>query len=149
MRYWLIIITLCLLGCSTATVSPSVVPTINATAVPSETIVPLAETAMPTEAAAITTPIVVQCPDAPEIRLIIQERGRVTDDNNETLNLRGGPSISYDIIIALSPSAEFFVLDGPTCSDGFAWFRVRYRDQTGWLAEGDIDLYYVEPYLTG
>jgi hypothetical protein len=89
------------------------------------------------------------CDGAPEIRLIIQERGRVTDSNNDTLNLRNGPGTTFDILIALNPRDVFTVIDGPSCSGGFAWFRVRYRSTVGWLAEGDAEDYYVDPYLTG
>ncbi|MEM9951811.1 MAG: SH3 domain-containing protein [Chloroflexota bacterium] len=91
----------------------------------------------------------VNCPNTPESRLIIQDRGRVTDNNDETLNLRNGPGTSFDILLALDPLEQFIVIDGPTCADGFAWFRVRYFGRIGWIAEGDAEEYYVEPYLTG
>lgn len=93
--------------------------------------------------------VAISCDDAPTIRMIIQQRGRVTDDNNDTLNLRSGPGVSFDILEALDPGDEFMVVDGPTCEGGFAWFRVRYGDNIGWIAEGDSESYYVEPYLSG
>jgi hypothetical protein len=39
------------------------------------------------------------------------------------------------------------VLDGPVCNGNYAWYEVHYGDYTGWLAEGDLTSYYVEPYL--
>lgn len=109
---------------------------------PSEEIIPTTITTFPTQ----DRPT---CPNAPRTRLIIQERGRVTDDNDDTLNLREGPGTSFDVIAALNPLDQFTVLAGPACEGRFAWFRVRYRNLTGWIAEGDNELYYVEPYLTG
>lgn len=90
----------------------------------------------------------VRCATAPPVRLIIQERGRVTR-NNERLNLRAGPGVDYEAVALLEEGAIFFVLDGPACSGEFTWFRVRIRGREGWLAEGDQQQYYVEPYLAG
>ena len=111
-----------------------------------ETDLPLASS---TPAPLINPQEAVQCPDAPDIRLIIQERGRVTDNNDDTLNLRSGPGTSFDILVALNPRDEFTVIEGPTCAEGFSWFRVRAAATIGWIAEGDSEDYYVEPYLSG
>lgn len=97
----------------------------------------------------ITLKARVTCPQTPPSRLIIQDRGRVSDSNDETLNLRNGPSTSFDVLLTLEPLAQFIVIAGPTCADGFTWFRVRYFGTIGWIAEGDAEEYYVEPYLTG
>jgi hypothetical protein len=85
-----------------------------------------------------TLPRIQDCPAAPPIQLILQERGQVTD-NNDTLNLR----------------ANFVVLDGPACAGDYTWFRIRYKDfrtdlfYEGWIAEGDIESYFAVPYLPG
>ena len=90
------------------------------------------------------------CEDTPESQLIIGERGRVTKtDDDETLNLRSGPGIDYRILVQIEQLETFFVLDGIQCSDGYAWFQVNYEGRVGWIAEGDEDQYYAEPYLTG
>jgi uncharacterized protein YgiM (DUF1202 family) len=93
------------------------------------------------------------CPDTPPVRLIVQERGRSTAVNTDPINLRNGPSRDYNVITRIETGEIFFVLDGPSCNDGFAWFYVRYRrnerEYLGWIAEGDFDNYYVEPYLQG
>ncbi len=111
-----------------------------------------AETAIPltlTPAPLMNPQEAVQCPDAPDIRLIIQERGPVTDNNDETLNLRSGPGTSFEILVALEPLVEFTVIEGPTCAEDFSWFRVRAGRTIGWIAEGDLEDYYVEPHLSG
>lgn len=88
------------------------------------------------------------CPDAPTSRLIVQERGQVTP-SDETLNLREGPSTDFEIRTRIEPEEFFFVIDGPECSGGYTWFQIRYGRFEGWIAEGDSDGYYVQPYLPG
>ena len=144
---------LILLTISACTTQATVVPTSirsGVTAIPN--IIDFSPTDKPqassTPTAIEVTQEVISCPSAPPIRLIIQERGRVTD-NSETLNLRDGPGVSFDVLTALDPRDEFVVIDGPSCDGEFAWFRVRFGTRFGWLAEGDFEDYYVEPYLTG
>jgi uncharacterized protein YgiM (DUF1202 family) len=145
-RYLLLLAALFLLAsCDDALASPTrtpaVLPNITiSTATPqSPTPVPAIQ---PTPAAA------VRCPAAPPVRLIVLERGKVTE-NNQRLNLRSGPGVEYNSLALLPEGAVFFVLDGPACSGGFTWFRVSYRGRVGWLAEGDSTQYYVEPYFPG
>jgi uncharacterized protein YgiM (DUF1202 family) len=100
-----------------------------------------------------TLPRIQDCPAAPPIQLIVQERGQVTE--YDTLNLRRGPGVTYDIVIRMNPGDNFVVLDGPACAGGYTWFRVRYRNlgnklfYEGWIAEGDIESYFAVPYLPG
>lgn len=91
--------------------------------------------------------IIADCPNAPPIRLIVQERGQVLHDDNRPLNLRDGPSTNFDVIHAIDPNEIFFVLDGPECDGEYTWFYVQYSNRSGWIAEGDDKAYYVEPYL--
>lgn len=92
----------------------------------------------------------IYCEGAPESFLIIAERGRVTEtDGDETLNLRSGPGTDYDILVQIEPLEIFYVIDGVQCNGGYTWFQVDYDGKIGWIAEGDEDQYYAEPYLTG
>jgi uncharacterized protein YgiM (DUF1202 family) len=101
-----------------------------------------------------TLPRIQDCPAAPPIQLIVQERGQVTD-NNDTLNLRRGPGTNYDVVTRMNPGDNFVVLDGPACAGDYTWFRIRYKDfrtdlfYEGWIAEGDIESYFAVPYLPG
>ena len=95
----------------------------------------------PTFAASITplptrTPVNVQavrvsptlaCEDAPRTRLIIGERGRVLDDDEEPLNVRPQPGTNEgnDPIGILQVLDIFEVLDGPRCAGQYAWYYVR------------------------
>jgi hypothetical protein len=90
------------------------------------------------------------CEGSPESFLIIAERGRVTEtDDEETLNLRDGPGINYRIAEQIEQLETFYVLDGPQCRGGYTWFKVNYKGREGWIAEGNDDQYFAEPYLTG
>jgi uncharacterized protein YgiM (DUF1202 family) len=90
-----------------------------------------------------------ECPNAPPTRLVLHERGRVMDDDPRSINVRDGPGTDYEILGSIEVDEVFYVLDGPNCSGGYAWYRVRHNDLEGWLAEGDAVNYYVEPYLPG
>jgi len=83
-------------------------------------------------------------------RLIVGERGRVSDADKEPLNVREGPGTTFSILSTLKVDETFLILEGPTCSERYIWYRVTYRDQReGWIAEGDANLYFVEPYFPG
>jgi hypothetical protein len=89
-----------------------------------------------------------RCPKAPRSHLIINERGRVTD-NGKTLNIRTSAGTQYQQIGQMPPGSVFFVVDGPRCSGEYAWFYIRYEGMDGWIAEADTEVVYAEPYLDG
>jgi uncharacterized protein YgiM (DUF1202 family) len=111
--------------------------------------------ATPTLPVTITPVMVLQqprdplCPDTPLSRLILYERGQVTQTNEESLNLRAGPGTSFRILRRLPPGSVFFVIGGPECGSNYTWFRVQFEALEGWLAEGDFNEYYTQPYLSG
>lgn len=154
MRSALVLLILFVISACTMTSVPSPdVESRGITAIPNQVLPTETDNAQatddPTRSPVMTAEAAIDCPNAPAIRLIVQGRGRVTDDNDDTLNLRNGPGTSFDILKALNPGDEFMVIDGPTCADGFTWFRVRHGNNRGWIAEGDREGYYVEPYLSG
>lgn len=138
---------LCVFGCLAAACAPRTTP-------------PQATQSPPTEVAALPTmTLYVQptvpptptpvCPGAPRTRLILQERAWVLPDDPRPVNMRSQPGTGNTLVVQIPIKAVFFVLDGPTCLDDYAWFQVRYNNKTGWVAEGDLTSYYVEPYLPG
>jgi uncharacterized protein YgiM (DUF1202 family) len=145
--FYCLVILILFLGCTTPTPTASVrgVTVVPRSPVPTET-----EAIVPSPSA---NPVRATCPDAPSSRLIVQERGRSTADTTDPINLRNGPSTSYNVVTRIETGEFFFVLDGPSCADGYAWFYVRYRrgnrEYLGWLAEGSFENYFVEPYLQG
>lgn len=88
-------------------------------------------------------------------RLIVRERGRVSAEDPSPLNVREGPGTSFDPPLGNIPvGGIFYVLEGPTCSPIYAWYRVEYVDEagetlTGWIAEGNTSRYFVETYPPG
>lgn len=128
-----------------ATVSPAKPPSATPTP-PPPTDAPFVWPTLPPS----PTPV---CPGAPRTRLIVLERGRVLPDDPLPVRLREGPGLDKRIIELIPIRAVFYVLDGPICNGGYSWFKVRYQDMEGWLAEGRLQdgavSYFVEPYLPG
>lgn len=91
----------------------------------------------------------IHCPGAPPSRLILQERGFVLPDDPRPVNLRIDSGTAYAILERIPPRTIFYVLDGPVCIDGYAWFRIKAGNVEGWIAEGDQNSYYVDAYLPG
>lgn len=89
------------------------------------------------------------CPDAPRTRLIVQERGRVLPDDPRPVNVRREPGTDQPVQALLPVLTVFYVVDGPVCRNGYSWFQIQHNGVEGWIAEGDLTSYYVEPYLPG
>jgi hypothetical protein len=93
------------------------------------------------------------CVQAPRpTRLVLRERGVVVDDleeetRDELVNVRSAPGTQNRVVGQLEIGDVFLVLDGPECSASYAWFQIQMGDLRGWIAEGDIDAYYVAPFL--
>ena len=144
MRRWFLIAWL-LAACSTSAVPTNTpvevaaVPSDSPTAVPTHTPTPFVIPTPPP----VPTPM---CEGAPSTRLIGEERGRVLDDDPRSVRMRGFPSLESEIVENLPVDTVFFILTGPRCEEGYAWYYVRYERVEGWIAEGDLTSYFVEPY---
>lgn len=84
------------------------------------------------------------CSPAP--RLAIGSSGRVTPGLPNTL--RSGPGVSGTARIGRIPATGIFTLiSGPNCaSDGRWWWQVNYQGLVGWTAEGQGNVYWLEPW---
>lgn len=100
-------------------------------------------TANPLRFAATPT---LACAGAPRTRLIVRERARVTMEEESPLNMREGAGTSFQVIAQLDPGEIVFVLEGPVCSQRYAWYKVEFDDIEGWIAEGNASIYFVEVY---
>lgn len=89
------------------------------------------------------------CAGAPPTRLILGERARITDEDPTDLNVRALPGANSNNppIGKLRVGEVVVVLSGPRCSDLYTWYEVDTGDTHGWIAEGDSEIYYVEPFL--
>ncbi|MBK9123427.1 MAG: SH3 domain-containing protein [Chloroflexi bacterium] len=130
---------------ATLTPTPTASPTPTRTATPAIVIAPLrSATAVLFPATVVPVPV---CQDTPRSRMIVQARGQVTSEDPSPLNVRESASIRAEVLTQLQARSLFYVLDGPRCADGYAWFRIRARGVEGWVAEGDSENYYIEPIL--
>ena len=132
---------------STYTVTPS--PTLRVTSTATVTLTPsftpVRATITPTLAPPPTITPLPQCPDALPSQLVPGQRGVVMDDDPLPVNVRSGPGTDFPRIGQIAIRSVFDVVQGPTCSDGLAWYRIIYSTGfEGWVAEGDTS-YFVEP----
>ena len=79
-----------------------------------------------------------------ETRLVLFEHGQVSSDIPS--RLRFEPTVNGEQIGQVDATEIFQVVDGPTCADGFNWWQVVNNGVMGWLAEGDGETYFVEPF---
>jgi Bacterial SH3 domain len=89
------------------------------------------------------------CAPAPPSRLILRERARVSLADPRPLRLHDSPGTSTPVIAQIPASGVMYVLEGPTCGQNYAWYRVEYQGLAGWIAEGDDKAYFVELYPPG
>ncbi len=90
---------------------------------------------------------VESCPNTPTSRLYPNTRGQVTDEDETALRVRSGAGLNNPIIAQIPPRQTFWVLEGPECANGYAWFKVIFGINAvqGWVAEGDASGYFTEP----
>lgn len=91
--------------------------------------------------------IYAACPDAPVSRLMTQMHGRLAFTDGSPTNVRSWPGLEGNKIASWPEGATFTVLSGPTCADGYAWWDLEFEDGShGYVAEGDLQAYYLEPW---
>ncbi len=149
MRRWFYLLLLCLMAaCSNnlAVLPQTTPPSTAATAtVEPNFVVPSDTPPLVTPTPRLTvTPV---CPAAPPTRLILNQRGRVLPDDPRPINMRAEPGTGSTLITSITIMEVFYVLEGPVCDGEYAWYKIQYKDDEGWIAEGDLSSYYVEPYL--
>lgn len=97
----------------------------------------------------VTEVVIEDCPGALPSRLIPGEQGQVRSNDPRPLNVRSGPGTGFPRVGQIAINSIFDVIDGPTCGENFAWYRIMYAGGfEGWIAEGDTE-YFVEPLARG
>lgn len=85
------------------------------------------------------------CPGAPTIRITIGKRARVT--NGDALRVREYYGLLEKINTTLKAGTVIDILRGPMCEDNINWWEIKTKDGLiGWVAEGDLKEYYLEPW---
>lgn len=61
--------------------------------------------------------------------------------------VRINPSTTANILGFIDPGSRVEILEGPTCEEGWIWWKVRELDTDleGWTVEGDLNGYWVIP----
>jgi hypothetical protein len=86
------------------------------------------------------------CADAPAIRLTANSWAHVSLVPPLSSNVRKEPGLEAERVSRLAPGQIVWVMEGPRCADGYAWWLVRDSDyQQGWTAEGDTENYWLLP----
>lgn len=85
------------------------------------------------------------CPGALEPRLTVGDWGWVDTNDPRPLNFRMGPSTDTRAFAQLQVGTEFQIISGPVCAQDMNWWRIEAESQTGWISEGQGDLYFVSP----
>lgn len=134
---------------ATFTDTPTLTPsqTFTATRTASMTYTP-SPTLTPTRQPTLTpTPTPVICPGSLQSRLYAGLSGRVVP--GQSANRLRAQATRSGAELGLIPGGEsFFVVGGPMCADNLTWIQVEYQSVTGWTAEGDGNIYWLEPLIT-
>ncbi|MBN1286008.1 MAG: serine/threonine protein kinase, partial [Anaerolineae bacterium] len=98
---------------------------------------------------AVATPAPV-CAGAPPARMRLGYQGQTNPKDTTPTYLREQPGAGEDVA-SIGPGVSFDVIDGPACAAvhgvEYVWWRVRLHSSgvEGWVAEGDAQLYWIEP----
>lgn len=116
----------------------------------SNQIVAQINTGTPLQATVIPSPtprVVVwqPCPEGPMSRLKVGDLAYVTKDPPIPNRVRKEPNREADIVGHINPGASMEIIEGPACSDGWVWWRIKNADLNGWTAEGDKETYWLVP----
>ncbi len=86
---------------------------------------------------------VVTCPGSLPAQLIPGQQGYVSSETAN--NVRQAPGTSNPKVGQIQPGTSFTVLDGPTCADGYTWFKIDANGLIGWTAESGDGDYWIAP----
>lgn len=104
---------------------------------------PVTPTVVPTPTSRIV--IWKPCPDAPTSRLKVGVIAYVTKDPPLPNRIREEPNREAETLGLIGPGGSMDVIDGPACSDGWVWWKVKNAEYEGWTAEGDMEDYWLIP----
>lgn len=94
-------------------------------------------------AASVDIPEALICDGFLPLRLTVNQPGRVTP--GAANNLRAEPTTQSELVGQIPGGETFFVLGGPVCTPGMAWWQVEYNGMIGWTGEGQGNTYWTEP----
>jgi len=121
--------------------SQEFIPSVTATAETNSLLTPL-------------SPTVFTCPLAPKPRVKVGDMARISFTTGKTTRLRSAPESGDNLVEMLSEGTELQIIGGPVCyprsgrNDAYVYWKVfvPLNSIEGWVAEGDFDSYYIEPF---
>jgi len=83
-----------------------------------------------------------------EGEFVVGQSVRVTFTDGKPLNLRQTPELSAPILDKIPEGTKLIIKDGPRCaSDHTVWWYIEMdAGHSGWVAQGNGDVYYLEPW---
>lgn len=80
-------------------------------------------------------------------RLRVGDHAYVSYNPPMTNRVRKMPYIDSEILGFVKPGEEVTIIEGPSCSGGYVWWKVTAKKDglTGWISEGDADKYWLIP----
>jgi hypothetical protein len=87
------------------------------------------------------------CEEGPFTRLAVGMRAFTNKEPPVPNRLRAEAGIEYEVVGRIQPGEIVRIEEGPVCSDGWVWWKVRTETggYTGWAAEGDANEYWLNP----
>lgn len=93
------------------------------------------------------TPVFTTCTPLAGFNLRVGSTGRITPGLNS--NVRSLPDLGSQVVGQAQPGSTFTILEGPTCdANNNYWWRVQAGTLTGWVAQGQNGIFYIEPVPT-
>lgn len=105
-----------------------------------------ASTSIPRNASGATQPWEA-CKNTYLSRLQVGDWAYVSHTPPKYNRVRKMPYIDSPILGRIGPGERMRIIKGPSCSNGYVWWKVRAEKDnlTGWTAEGDINNYWLIP----
>lgn len=86
------------------------------------------------------------CPNTFLSQLRVGMKGKLSEEPPLPNRVREQANTTSKIIGLIQPGEIVDILDGPGCSNGWVWWKIRKSDGlTGWTAEGDGSSYWLLP----
>ena len=134
----------------TSTSSMTLMPTLTLST-PMPTLTLLAATSSPAPTPSITPTFTpdpwAKCFSVYKSHLKVGDNATVATYPNVSNRVRGGPYTSRSVIGYINPGEHVAIIDGPSCSNGWVWWKIRSLKTglVGWTSEGDATDYWLKP----
>jgi hypothetical protein len=85
------------------------------------------------------------CPNSPTSRLKVGDTAYVSKEPLISNRVRLEPNREAEILGLAHPGRALKIIEGPTCAEGWVWWKIKAGELEGWTAEGDQERYWLVP----